>query len=1738
MKKLLSLMLSLLLVFSAIPMVMSVSVAAEDSNYLFDWVKDSNGVNDFNETLTPAEGAAALSTNNYSDKTCMTTNRALVIGDKLSYTTKTDVAKGVYKVIFELRAYTGRADLNIIVGTEEYGKFVSPGGGSNTKVTLFTNYIQAETAPVTISFEAKSAGSFYIEQLHLEKVDFMYTASGSEIVINEYLGSATDLEIPETIDGYTVVGIGAEAFKDCATLETVSIPGTVESIGENAFAGCTALTSIEFKSSTSEIFDAATTIPEQAVIHGFLNSTAQVYAEKYDREFSEIVFAKIGETNYPSLDDAIKDANAGDRIVLVKDFVMKSDITVDKYVIIDLAGFAIDTTAKFVATDKLVIASTKDGLGEEYTDTKASIKFGSAFVSTSADFEVSNVSAVARATGSFYTNSSSTATPKFVAKDSAFSVSNNGIVRPLQFSGNGSEIDMENCTVACGDNHNNSGFTINSNSFGTFKNTTFKMNKGFAVVINKTDAQGITFDGCKISQSSYDQGAVLNITGGTVKLTGDTVVDGGTLPATVLSISGGNLTIDGATIKGDKGDASSRNTIKITNSPKLNILKAIIIRKGDGSGSSVITNDSAKLRAGIAAGKALFEANTYANANQDTILNYEKAVGSCKYLVVADCEHYNKRLDAGCTQSGTCRYCNGTLEANGHTPNYEHDKDGHWLVCLAENCETLISTGTEYVGEKEAHKGGTATCTTLANCEVCNTPYGETKPHTFTNYVKDDTHSCEHNTVKVATCDDGCGTKDYNYDEATNYVVSKEAKAPTCTEKGNTVEWKCKECDTILNDSEEIDETGHTFGEDVIETDSDYLNTGVGSHTCQADGCGFKEEIVIPVKSFKASTVAIVGDYSVEGTTQYSNLAAAFAAADEDDVVILVKDVDIDTPITLTRKAVLDTAGHVISTGTDSSTFVTDFDFELRSTKDGLGEAYTGTDPVAPSNPEDTYGTIADVSDGSYYVMGHYSSSNGKLESYENRIGHKKLIAVEYGTTYTFTTGSTNSKLEFVVREYNEKGVFVASKGAVANGATYTPSKDNVKLISVAFWINGDSSSNILSAIQNGNFTPSITRTPVKAKVNFAKPFVSTTATFTMSNIQAVSSANTSFVTTSATDVNAPAKLIAKDCDFAASGSAVPLKFTSGAIELDITDSSIRSTTGNGFEVASTSVFGTIKNTKISKNSGAAFTISKTAAAGITFDGCNVSQGAWDSTASAMSGGTVILTGGTQISGSNMASTVLNVSGGSLTINGATLSGDKGTDTNRRLLYITNSPTIKIIKANLNTGTANGARGLITNNWTKLLDSIQKGSWIYETAEKNGEFIYSRDTDFTTFRNLYVNICDHYETTATCSEAGECVYCTAEIEPLGCDDLGFGSNDEVHWKQCSRCGTKVEGTDEAHTEGSAATCTTAKRCSVCRNYYGESLGHDYSAVGHDDNDHWTECSRCQEEKPDTRVAHTGGEAKCYAYAVCDGCGFEYGEKPDHVWGEYKQLTPPDCDNNATERAFCTNEGCSEHDTREVPNTKRAHNEVIIDEIPATCTSTGWSEWSYCSHCDVIIKTKQLLPQLNYHTWDEGRLDGVDCEHSDLIYTCVGCGTTKNVDIIDSVNNHTVKVTSKAATYFATGYKNRKTCTVCGKVVSKGTTIAKKVLKTPTVKYTAVKGKKIKVKYSRVSGAAGFQVRYKIKGAKKWTIKKFTTKKAKTIYLKKLKAGKKYYVQTRAFVTSGKKIAYSKWSKQKTLTAKK
>ena len=55
--------------------------------------------------------------------------------------------------------------------------------------------------------------------------------------IGNFTGS--NVTIPEAIDGYTVTGIGDNAFCSCRNLTSVTIPNTVTEIGFDAFAGCT-----------------------------------------------------------------------------------------------------------------------------------------------------------------------------------------------------------------------------------------------------------------------------------------------------------------------------------------------------------------------------------------------------------------------------------------------------------------------------------------------------------------------------------------------------------------------------------------------------------------------------------------------------------------------------------------------------------------------------------------------------------------------------------------------------------------------------------------------------------------------------------------------------------------------------------------------------------------------------------------------------------------------------------------------------------------------------------------------------------------------------------------------------------------------------------------------------------------------------------------------------------------------------------------------------------------------------------------------------------------------------------------------------------------------------------------------------------------------------------------------------------------------------------------------------------
>ena len=99
---------------------------------------------------------------------------------------------------------------------------------------------------------------FYLSAYAKTSGDFEYTVldNGTSEITN-YKGTATDLSIPSTIDGYSVTSIGGWAFEYCDSLTSITIPNSVTKIGDAAFSHCYSLTSITIPNSVTSIGNSA-----------------------------------------------------------------------------------------------------------------------------------------------------------------------------------------------------------------------------------------------------------------------------------------------------------------------------------------------------------------------------------------------------------------------------------------------------------------------------------------------------------------------------------------------------------------------------------------------------------------------------------------------------------------------------------------------------------------------------------------------------------------------------------------------------------------------------------------------------------------------------------------------------------------------------------------------------------------------------------------------------------------------------------------------------------------------------------------------------------------------------------------------------------------------------------------------------------------------------------------------------------------------------------------------------------------------------------------------------------------------------------------------------------------------------------------------------------------------------------------------------------------------------------------
>ena len=128
-----------------------------------------------------------------------------------------------------------------------------------------------------------------------------------------------------------------------------------------------------------------------------------------------------------------------------------------------------------------------------------------------------------------------------------------------------------------------------------------------------------------------------------------------------------------------------------------------------------------------------------------------------------------------------------------------------------------------------------------------------------------------------------------------------------------------------------------------------------------------------------------------------------------------------------------------------------------------------------------------------------------------------------------------------------------------------------------------------------------------------------------------------------------------------------------------------------------------------------------------------------------------------------------------------------------------------------------------------------------------------------------------------------------------------------------RCTCNVVETQNC--SGGTATCTQRATCTVCGAEYGDVLGHDFTTSWtHDDNEHWKQCSRC-DEKDDvgphtwnsgtvtTAPTCTKAGEKTYSCNKCDATKIEPIPATGHSWKS-------DWTSDATHHWHeCTNKNC-------------------------------------------------------------------------------------------------------------------------------------------------------------------------------------------------------------------------------------
>ncbi|MCH5324196.1 MAG: leucine-rich repeat domain-containing protein [Eubacterium sp.] len=138
-------------------------------------------------------------------------------------------------------------------GSDSSGDTSSGGSSSGGASSSRSGYVTKGTSRWSGSGWSGANRAYSINDDGTPMQLYDYTVDGENATITKYKGYSNFVNIPDTIDGYTVTAIGESAFEDNTRLAMVVIPSTVKEIGSSAFYNCTSLSSVNIPDGVKEI---------------------------------------------------------------------------------------------------------------------------------------------------------------------------------------------------------------------------------------------------------------------------------------------------------------------------------------------------------------------------------------------------------------------------------------------------------------------------------------------------------------------------------------------------------------------------------------------------------------------------------------------------------------------------------------------------------------------------------------------------------------------------------------------------------------------------------------------------------------------------------------------------------------------------------------------------------------------------------------------------------------------------------------------------------------------------------------------------------------------------------------------------------------------------------------------------------------------------------------------------------------------------------------------------------------------------------------------------------------------------------------------------------------------------------------------------------------------------------------------------------------------------------------------